>query len=126
MTKNVMIIEDNEMNLEVLVRILRPYDINVQTAMDGREGWDAVFGQPPGLLLLDLQLPGLTGEEILSGMKSHDHLSSVPVIVITAKTQDNDEAKLRALGAKEFVRKPISVTGIRTLLDKFLERKEIS
>ena len=124
MKKNVLIVEDNELNLEVLVGVLRVFDVELTSAETGTKGLDAVQSAKFDLVLLDLQLPELDGEAILTAMRSDSSLASVPVVVVTAKAMRGERERILEHGANDYVAKPIEIAPMRELLDEYLDRRE--
>ena len=123
MTKDVLVIEDHELNRVVLLGALQPYDVNIEVAEDGRIGLEKLMASRPDLLLLDLQLPEIDGETILTTIRADEHLKSLSVVVITAKAMKGERQKIMDLGADEYVAKPIRIEALWKILDRYIERK---
>ena len=115
----VLYIEDNPSNLQVMEMLLarrRPH-WRFLSARDGREGLDQAHREPPGLVLLDLQLPGMSGEEVLEKLRGDPATASVRVVVLSADATQHSRARLLAHGADEYVSKPFQVEALLQLLD---------
>ena len=118
----VLYIEDNLSNLQVMEMLLarrRPH-WRFLSARDGHEGLDRARREPPGLVLLDLQLPGMTGEEVLDKLRGEPATASVRVIVLSADATQHSRARLLARGADEYVSKPFRAEALLQLLDRQL------
>ncbi len=115
----VLIVEDEPHILESLGFILERAGYAVSSAADGETALGLLRSSPPGLLILDLMLPGINGFEVLKTVKSTPALSSMPVIVLTAKGQARDRRMAEDIGVDGFVTKPFSnrelVELVRTL-----------
>ena len=122
--RTVLYIEDNLSNLQLLQRILatRP-GIKLVEAMQGRLGLDLAREHHPDLILLDLQLPDLSGEEALLRLQAEPETRQIPVVVISADATRDRAAHLLASGARAYVTKPLDVREFLAILDDVLGRK---
>jgi signal transduction histidine kinase/CheY-like chemotaxis protein len=119
----VLSIEDNPANTRLLQEIVNRRPVwNLVATGQGRLGLDLAAADPPDLVLLDLHLPDLRGEEILRRLKSSARTASVPVIVISADATPGQVQRLRAAGADAYLTKPIEVTQLLTALDHVQSR----
>jgi len=117
-TRNILLVEDNPDDAELAVRAFRSGSAGqeIQVARDGVEAVEALFGsagsppprQLPGLVLLDLKLPGLDGFDVLSRIRSHARTRFLPVVILTSSTEVKDLVAGYRLGANSYVRKPMS------------------
>lgn len=121
MSKKVAIIEDNELNIEVLEGALKAFDVEVHSASDGADGLKMIRSERPDLILLDLQLPGLDGETILSALRADQSWKDVPIIVITAKAMKGEEERVMDLGATLYLPKPVRLKPLREIIAPYLE-----
>jgi DNA-binding response OmpR family regulator len=104
----ILIVEDEPNIVESLSFILRRAGFEVDTVTDGAEALDRVRRQAFEVLVLDIMLPGMNGLDVLKAIRSDQALSSLPVIVLTAKGQANDRRTAEAIGANAFITKPFS------------------
>ena len=120
--RRVLYIEDNETNIEVMRGIFaqRP-QVHLQTALLGREGLAAMAADPPDLLLLDMQLPDISGMDVLRAMKADPLLAAVPVLVVSADATDEQVQAARAAGARHYVTKPVDLAPFLVLVDSILD-----
>ncbi len=118
-------IEDNLANVELLRRILddRP-QIRLLAAMQGRMGLDLARQHRPDLILLDVHLPDLSGEEVLRRLQADPRTRAIPVIVITADPSSGQAERLLAIGAAGLLRKPVEVQELLRTLGEALRRVE--
>ncbi|SLM32118.1 Response regulator receiver protein [Desulfamplus magnetovallimortis] len=104
--QTILIIDDTPSNLTMIGCILEnSYDVRV--AISGIEGLKQIFKEPPALVLLDIMMPEMDGYEVISQIKNTPEISHVPVIFLTALTEQDVEKKGLAMGAVDFIRKPI-------------------
>ncbi len=114
MTKTVLIVEDNELNMKLFNDLLEAHGyVTVQTR-NGMEAIELARLHRPDLILMDIQLPQVSGLQVTQWIKSDEELKHIPVIAITAFAMKGDEEKMRSGGCEAYLSKPISVV-------KFLE-----
>jgi two-component system cell cycle response regulator DivK len=112
--KKVLVVEDNELNLKLFCDLLRAHDHLVEPVRDGREAVARARAFQPDLIVMDVQMPHVTGYELLVDLRADAELRAIPVMAVTAYAGREDEERLRAAGAAAYVSKPIS-------LAKFME-----
>ena len=110
MAKKVLIVEDNELNLRLFRDLLEAHGAEVRTIRDAREALSAIHDFLPQLVIMDIQLPHISGVELIRQMKADPLLDSIPVMAVTAYAGKGDEARVRQAGADAYVSKPISVS----------------
>ncbi len=117
-----MIVEDEEISVDILSDALGDvYDIRI--AMDGPTALDKVAAEPPDLILLDIMMPGIDGYEVCRRLKSHALTREIPIIFVTSKTEVEDEFTGFALGAADYIAKPINPTIVLARVATHLELK---
>ena len=109
MTKKVLVVEDNELNLKLFCDLLRAHDYDAEPVSDGREAVDRAHDFAPDLIIMDIQLPHVSGLELIETMKADEALKAIPIMAVTAFAAKGDEERIRAAGAEAYVSKPISV-----------------
>src|SRR5207245_11253450 len=87
-------------------------EYRVATAFDGREGLEKAHALPPDLILTDVMMPRMRGDELLSELRAHTELATVPVVVLTAKADDDLRVKLLRARAQDFLMKPFSAEAL--------------
>ena len=110
MTKKVLVVEDNELNLKLFCDLLRAHGYEAEPV---RDGWDVVGrarDSHPDLIVMDIQLPHVTGLELIETIKGDDTLKGVPIMAVTAYAAKGDEERIREAGAEAYVSKPITVS----------------
>jgi PAS domain S-box-containing protein len=119
---SVLYIEDNLSNLRVVERVMsrRPH-MKLTAAMQGRVGLDLAYAHPPDLVLLDLHLPDIDGNEVLQRLRGDSRTSGIPVIVISADATQTQVSRLKAAGAHEYLTKPFDIQQLLATMDKTLE-----
>lgn len=119
----VLIVEDNELNMKLFNDLLEAHGYNTIKTRDGRLAVGMAREHKPDLILMDIQLPEVSGLDIIRLLKADDELKSIPVIAITAFAMKGDEDKIRGSGCEDYISKPISVMGFITTVRKYLEPK---
>jgi DNA-binding response OmpR family regulator len=119
--QNVLIIEDDPALLRGLKDNFAAQGYEVRTANDGQRGMDALLKEPPDLLLLDLMLPKVNGYEICKTARAR-HLD-MPIIMLTAKGQEDDIVRGLELGADDYVTKPFSIRELLARVKALLRRR---
>ena len=109
MTKKVLVVEDNELNLKLFCDLLRAHQFSVEPVRDGREAVAKAREFVPDLIIMDIQMPHVTGYEIILELKADEGLRAIPVMAVTAYAGRDDEERIRAAGADAYVSKPISL-----------------
>ena len=105
----ILLVEDNELNRDMLARRLSRYGFEVRVAADGWQGLELVRAWQPDLVLMDMNLPGISGTEATRLLKQDPTTRSTPVIALTANAFPEDEALARAAGFDGFDTKPIEL-----------------
>ena len=109
MAKRVLVVEDNELNLKLFCDLLRAHGYVAEPVRDGREAVARAKAIEPDLVVMDIQLPHVSGLELIGQMKRDPRLRVVPIMAVTAYAGRDDEDRIRAAGANAYVSKPISV-----------------
>ncbi len=118
----VLIVEDNELNLKLFTDLLLAQGYGVVSTRDGMAALDLARQQRPDLILMDIQLPEVSGIDVIKWLKVDDELKSIPVIAVTAFAMKGDEEKIRASGCEAYMSKPISVSDFLQTVKNFVER----
>jgi len=107
--KRVLVVEDNELNLKLFCDLLRAHDFATEPVRDGREAVERARAFAPDLIVMDIQLPHVSGLELIEQIKGDAALGRTPIMAVTAYAGREDEDRIRAAGADAYVSKPISV-----------------
>lgn len=108
--KKVLVVEDNELNLKLFCDLLRAHEYAAEPVRDGREAVARARELTPDLIIMDIQMPHVTGYELILELKQDDDLKEIPVMAVTAYAGRDDEERIRAAGAEAYVSKPISLS----------------
>ena len=114
MAKKVLVVEDNELNLKLFCDLLRAHEYLVEPVRDGREAVARARDFRPDLILMDIQMPHVTGYDLILELKADEELRDIPVMAVTAYAGRDDEERIRAAGASAYVSKPI---GLQKFMD---------
>jgi CheY-like chemotaxis protein len=116
----VLVVEDNPVNLELVTALLEEAGCRILTAETAAAGLQLVATERPDLILMDVQLPGMTGYEATQRLKADPATAAIPVIAITAQAMRGEEATARAAGCDAYLTKPLETHAFRELLRRFL------
>ncbi|WP_346909545.1 response regulator [uncultured Roseibium sp.] len=114
MAKTVLIVEDNELNMKLFHDLLEAHGYETLQTRTGIEALELARAHHPDLILMDIQLPEVSGLEVTKWIKEDEDLCAIPVIAVTAFAMKGDEERIRQGGCEAYISKPISVA-------KFLE-----
>jgi len=109
MAKRVMIVEDNDLNMKLFNDLLEANGYETIKTRNGLEALDLAREHRPDLILMDIQLPEISGLEVTKWLKEDDELHKIPVIAVTAFAMKGDEERIRQGGCEAYISKPISV-----------------
>lgn len=119
-SKTVLIVEDNELNMKLFQDLLEAHNFKTLQTRNGHDVVEMVREHHPDLILMDIQLPGVSGLDITKELKQDDALKSIPVIAVTAFAMKGDEQKIRDGGCEDYISKPISVMDFLDVVQKYL------
>ena len=121
MKKTVLIVEDNELNMKLFSDLLEGHGYATLKTANGIEAIELARQHHPDLILMDIQLPEVSGLDVTRWLKEDDDLKSIPVIAVTAFAMKGDEERIREGGCEAYLSKPISIgkflETVRTYLD---------
>ncbi|MGB0671714.1 MAG: response regulator [Rhodospirillales bacterium] len=120
MSKTILIVEDNELNMKLFNDLLQAHGYETVQTKDGRTAMQLARDHHPDLILMDIQLPEISGLEVTKMLKADDDLKAIPVIAVTAFAMKGDEEKIRQGGCEGYIAKPISVPTFLETVNKFL------
>ena len=119
-TKKVLIVEDNELNMKLFSDLLAAHKIETIETRDGLRVLDLAREHSPDLILMDIQLPQVSGLDVTRMLKEDSDLKSIPVIAVTAFAMKGDEEKIRGSGCEDYLSKPISVNKLMETIKKHI------
>lgn len=122
MTKTVLIVEDNELNMKLFRDLLEAHGIATIETRNGMEVLEIARAKKPDLILMDIQLPEVSGLDVTKWLKGDEALKSIPVIAVTAFAMKGDEEKIRQGGCEDYISKPISVSRFLEVIQTYLAK----
>jgi len=120
---SILIVDDNPSVIELLQSQLKPYPYIIDSAVDGEEALHKIQKEPPDLILLDLMMPRVSGFEIIKRIRNDKETRFIPIIVITALSEQQDKLRAIELGADDFLVKPINKLELMTRIKSLLRMK---
>ena len=121
MPKKVMIVEDNELNMKLFNDLLETRGYETIRITDGLEAMKMARQVMPDVIIMDIQLPEISGLEVTKWLKEDPELRTIPVIAVTAFAMKGDEQRMREGGCDDYIAKPISVTRFLETVEKYLK-----
>ena len=125
MTHVILVVEDNERNLKLLRDVLEYAGYDVRVARTGEDGVTLAVSEPPDLVLMDLQLPGIDGMEALRRLRESPRTADIPVVAVTAQAMKQDRERALDAGFNGYIEKPISVRAFPDQIRGFLSGGEV-
>jgi two-component system cell cycle response regulator DivK len=107
--QKILVVEDNELNLKLFCDLLRAHGYETEAVRDGREAIARARAFSPDLIVMDIQMPHISGLELIEQLKADEDLKVIPIMAVTAYAAKGDEERIRDAGAEGYVSKPISV-----------------
>jgi two-component system, cell cycle response regulator DivK len=117
--RKVLIVEDNELNMKLLIDILKVHGYLTLQSNDGLDALQIARLHRPDLILMDIQLPVVSGLEITKQLKADEELHSIPVVAVTAFAMKGDKEKILQAGCEDYSSKPISITGFMQAIERY-------
>jgi two-component system cell cycle response regulator DivK len=117
----ILIVEDNALNIKLFCDLLAAHGHEPEAVTDSRTALDAARSFSPDLVITDIQLPHVSGLELIHQLRSDKKLADIPIMAVTAYSATGDEERIRAAGAQAYVSKPISVVKFAQTVDELLE-----
>lgn len=109
MAKRILVVEDNDLNRKLFCDLLRAKGFEVEPVADGREAIEKTRLFMPQLVVMDIQLPNISGIDLIEAIKGDDELKAIPILAVTAYAGKGDEETIRAAGAEGYLAKPVSI-----------------
>ena len=110
MTKRIVVVEDNDLNRKLFCDVLSANGFEAMPVADGNIALDTARQYLPDLIIMDIQLPGISGVDLIETAKEDADLRDIPVLAVTAFAAKGDEERIRAAGASGYLSKPVSIT----------------
>ena len=122
--QKILVVEDNELNLKLFCDLLRAHGYQAEPVRDGREALERARDFTPDLVIMDIQMPHISGLELIEQLKADEGLRAIPIMAVTAYAAKGDEERIRDAGAEGYVSKPISVIRFVDAVAKLLKERE--
>jgi CheY-like chemotaxis protein len=120
MKKKILIVEDNPVHMKLIEMTLRAKNYTLLKANDGEEALDMAIREPPNLVIMDINLPGMTGFETSKKLRENPAFSHIPVIAITAYAMKGDREKIIEAGCDAYLSKPINTRELPGVIAELL------
>ncbi len=121
MPKTILIVEDNDLNMKLFNDLLQANGYNTVQTKSGKEALQLTHDHRPDLIIMDIQLPEISGLEVTKRLKADDDLKEIPIVAVTAFAMKGDEEKIRDGGCEGYIAKPISVSNFLETIAKFID-----
>ena len=126
MSKRILIVEDNDLNMKLLHDLLEAHGYATLQTKDGMEALKLARLHHPDLILMDIQLPDVSGLEVTKWIKGDDDLKTIPIIAVTAFVMKGDEEQIRKGGCEAYIAKPISVVSFLRTVRRLLNQEQVT
>lgn len=120
MSKKVLIVEDNELNMKLFHDLLDSQGYETLQTREGLQALALAREHRPDLILMDIQLPEISGLEVTKWLKEDEDLAHIPVVAVTAFAMKGDEERIREGGCEAYISKPISVMGFLDTVKRYV------
>lgn len=121
MTKTILVVEDNELNMKLFHDLLTAQGYRILQTSEGLQAFNMAREFHPDLIVMDIQLPAISGLEVTRWLKEDPAVSNIPVVAVTAYAMKGDETRMREGGCEAYIAKPISVASFVGTIQRLLE-----
>lgn len=121
MTKRILVVEDNDLNRKLFCDVLMAGGFSVEPCADGGTAIERAKAFIPNLVIMDIQLQGVSGLDLIAGLKRDSELCDIPVLAVTAYAGKGDEERIREIGAEGYLSKPVSIGPFMNAVKRLLE-----
>lgn len=118
--KRILVVEDNDLNRKLFCDLLKANAYEVEPLADGREVLERARDFSPDLVIMDIQLPNVSGLDLIEALKADAALAPVPILAVTAYAGKGDEERIRDAGAEGYLAKPVSIGPFMLAVRKFV------
>lgn len=118
--KKICIVEDNDLNLKLFRDLLESNGYDVCYTQDGFKAFELITKEKPNLVLMDIQLHGISGFDIIKDVKADENLKKIPIIAVTAFAMKDDESKIMESGCEGYISKPIAIKTFLKTINEFM------
>jgi two-component system cell cycle response regulator DivK len=118
--KRILVVEDNDLNRKLFCDLLRAKGFTVEPVADGREAIEKTRLFMPHLVIMDIQLPNVSGMDLIAAIKADAELKAIPILAVTAYAGKGDEEAIRDAGAEGYLAKPVSIGPFMVAVNKLV------
>jgi two-component system cell cycle response regulator DivK len=126
MSKRILIVEDNDLHMKLFHDLLEADGYTTLQSKDGMAALKLARQHHPDLILMDIQLPDVSGLEVTKWIKGDDDLKTIPIIAVTAFVMKGDEEQIREGGCEAYIAKPISVVNFLRTVRRLLNQEQVT
>jgi len=123
MSKTVLIVEDNELNMKLFNDLLEAHGFSTLKTASGNEALELTRIHRPDLILMDIQLPEVSGEVVIQWIKADESIKHIPIIAVTAFAMKGDEERILSKGCEAYLSKPISIVKFIEVVKSYIGEK---
>ena len=123
MNEKVLLVEDNVVNMKLLQATLEPHGYTLVTATDGKEALETAIKERPDLIIMDIQLPTMSGLEVVKRLRQMPEFSRIPIIALTAYAMKGDEERLIEAGCDVYLPKPVNTRELPKVITEMLQNQ---
>lgn len=121
MAKRILVVEDNDLNRKLFCDVLKASGCEVEPVADGELALNAARAFAPDLVIMDIQLPNISGIDLIAAFKKDASLVDVPILAVTAYAGKGDEERIRDAGAESYLSKPVSINPFMAAVNALLD-----
>lgn len=121
MAKRILVVEDNDLNRKLFCDVLASQGFTVEGVGDGRDAIERARALSPDLIIMDIEMPNISGLELIETAKKDEMLREIPVLAVTAYAGKGDEERIRDAGADNYLAKPLSIVPFMTAVKSLLQ-----
>ena len=121
MAKRILVVEDNDLNRKLFCDVLKANGYEVVPVADGQNVLGTAKRFQPHLVIMDIQLPNVSGIDLIAELKGEGDLAKVPVLAVTAYAGKGDEERIREAGAQDYLSKPVSINPFMAAVNALLD-----
>jgi len=121
MAKRILVVEDNDLNRKLFCDVLKANGFEVEPVADGEIALNAARAFAPDLVIMDIQLPNISGIDLIAAFKQDLTLKHAPILAVTAYAGKGDEERIREAGAQDYLSKPVSINPFMAAVGALLE-----
>lgn len=123
--KRVLVVEDNELNLKLFNDLLDAHGYKTIEVRDGRNAYDIVGKEVPDLVIMDIQLPYISGIDVIKKIKTDKKLKHIPILAVTAYAMKDDEEKIKEAGCEDYLSKPIDIASFIEKVKRYVQAESV-